>query len=150
MENIRVKIFTESGVDLPAYKTLLSAGMDVKSNAGEIIQLLPNERKLIPTGIFVAIPEGFEIQVRSRSGLALKKGIVVANAPGTIDADYRGEIGIIIHNTSNEFCQIAVGERIAQLVLKRVEQIEWDSVGGIEELGTTERGGGGFGHTGEK
>ena len=119
--------------------------MDIRANIDQPIELQPLQRVLVPTGLFLALPEGFEAQVRPRSGLALKKGITVLNSPGTIDADYRGEVCVILVNLSNEPFVIADGERIAQMVIARHEQVEWREV---EVLGETERGAGGFGHTG--
>ena len=142
---MKIKIINRSHHPLPAYATPLSAGMDLHANIEEPITLRPLERKLIPTGLFMALPPGFEAQVRPRSGLALKKGIGVLNSPGTIDADYRGEVGVILVNLSNEPFIIADGERIAQMVIARHEQVEWCEV---EVLSSTERGAGGFGHTG--
>jgi dUTP pyrophosphatase len=144
---MKVKVINHSKNDLPKYETLLSAGMDVRANLTESICLNPLERKLISTGLFLEIPAGFECQVRPRSGLALKKGITVLNSPGTIDADYRGEVGVILINLSNEAFVIENGERIAQLVFSKVEQIEFDQV---ENLSETQRGVGGFGSTGVK
>jgi len=144
---MKVKVLNHSKNDLPKYETLLSAGMDVRANLTESICLNPLERKLIPTGIFLEIPAGFECQVRPRSGLAFKNGITVLNSPGTIDADYRGEVGVILINLSNEAFVIENGERIAQLVFSKVEQIEFELVGTLSE---TDRGTGGFGSTGVK
>lgn len=144
---MKVKVLNHSKNDLPKYETLLSAGMDVRANLTESICLNPLERKLIPTGIFLEIPAGFECQVRPRSGLAFKKGITVLNSPGTIDADYRGEVGVLLINLSNEAFVIENGERIAQLVFSKVEQIEFELVGTLSE---TDRGTGGFGSTGVK
>jgi dUTP pyrophosphatase len=144
---MKVKVLNHSKNDLPKYETLLSAGMDVRANLSESICLNPLERKLIPTGIFLEIPAGFECQVRPRSGLAFKNGITVLNSPGTIDADYRGEVGVILINLSNEAFVIENGERIAQLVFSKVEQIEFELVGTLSE---TDRGTGGFGSTGVK
>ena len=131
--------------DLPVYETGLSAGMDVRAELEKPIVLNPGLSNLIPTGLYVEIPPGYEIQVRPRSGLAFNRGITVLNAPGTIDADYRGELGVILINTSSESQTIEPGERIAQLVISPVYQIEWVEV---DELGETERGSGGFGSTG--
>lgn len=142
---MKVKIINKSHHQLPAYATLQSAGMDLRANLEEPVTLKPLERKLIPTGLFMALPDGYEAQVRPRSGLALKKGITVLNSPGTIDADYRGEIGVILVNLSNQDFTVEDGERIAQMVIARYEQAEWDLV---ESLDETERGAGGFGHTG--
>jgi len=144
---MKVKVLNHSKNDLPKYETLLSAGMDVRANLTESICLNPLERKLIPTGIFLEIPAGFECQVRPRSGLAFKNGITVLNSPGTIDADYRGEVGVILINLSTEPFVVENGERIAQLVFSKVEQIEFELVGALSE---TDRGTGGFGSTGVK
>ncbi|MCH2223702.1 MAG: dUTP diphosphatase [Crocinitomicaceae bacterium] len=144
---MKVKIINQSKHTLPAYETEASAGLDVRANIEESIELKPLERVLVKTGLFMEIPVGYECQVRPRSGLALKKGISVLNAPGTIDADYRGEIGVILINLSNESFQIENGERIAQLVFAKVEQAEWLNV---EILSETDRGAGGFGSTGVK
>lgn len=130
---------------MPSYATVLSAGMDLRANLDEPIELQPLQRVLVPTGLFMALPAGFEAQVRPRSGLAIKKGITVLNSPGTIDADYRGEVCVILVNLSSEPFIIADGERIAQMVIARHEQVEWCEV---EVLADTERGAGGFGHTG--
>ncbi|MEE0804338.1 MAG: dUTP diphosphatase [Prevotellamassilia sp.] len=144
---MNVRIINRSHHPLPAYATALSAGMDLRANLDTPITLRPLERCLVPTGLFIALPQGFEAQVRPRSGLALKKGITVLNTPGTIDADYRGEIGVILVNLSNEDFVINDGERIAQMVVARHETVEWEAV---ETLDETERGAGGFGHTGKK
>lgn len=142
---MEIQIINRSHHPLPTYATALSAGMDLRANLEEPIVLEPLERRLVPTGLFIALPEGYEAQVRPRSGLALKHGIGVLNSPGTIDADYRGEIGVILVNLSNQEFVINDGERIAQMVVARHETVEWTAV---EELGETERGAGGFGHTG--
>lgn len=142
---MKIKIINGSHHELPRYETALSAGMDLRASIDEPITLQPLERKLVPTGLRIALPAGYEAQVRPRSGLALKKGITVLNSPGTIDADYRGEIGIILINLSQEPFVIQDGERIAQMVIARHEQPEWEAV---EVLDETERGAGGFGHTG--
>ena len=142
---LNVQIINKSKHALPAYATELSAGMDIRANLSESISLAPMARCLVPTGLFIALPAGFEAQIRPRSGLAIKKGITVLNSPGTIDADYRGEICIILVNLSSETFVIEDGERIAQMVIARHEQIEWKAV---EVLDETERGAGGFGHTG--
>ena len=142
---IEVKIINESNNDTPALATKGSAGVDVRAFIPSPIMLKPLERKLIPTGLKVEIPLGYEIQIRPRSGLAYKNGITVLNSPGTIDADYRGEVGVILVNLSNENVLIEPGERIAQLVLARYENITWNEV---EELDETQRGSGGFGSTG--
>lgn len=132
---------------MPTYATSQSAGMDLRANLEEPVVLHPMERRLIPTGLHIALPEGYEAQVRPRSGLALKHGLTVLNAPGTIDADYRGEIGVVLINLSQEDFTINDGERIAQLVVARYEQVEFSLV---ETLDETERGEGGYGHTGVK
>lgn len=141
----KVQIINRGHHDLPTYATALSAGMDLRANISEPIVLKPLERCLVPTGLYMALPEGYEAQVRPRSGLALKKGITVLNSPGTIDADYRGEVGVILVNLSAEDFIIEDGERIAQMVIARHEKVEWETV---EVLTDTERGAGGFGHTG--
>lgn len=141
----KIQIINRGHHALPAYATALSAGMDLRANITEPIVLKPLERCLVPTGLYMALPEGYEAQVRPRSGLALKKGITVLNSPGTIDADYRGEVGVILVNLSSEDFVIEDGERIAQMVIARYEQVEWEAV---EVLTDTERGAGGFGHTG--
>lgn len=150
MKKIRVQVFNKSRNELPKYATDFSAGLDLVANieGDDRIIIFPGERRLIPTGLYVAIPEGYEIQVRPRSGLALKKGIGVLNSPGTIDSDYRGEIGVILINTGAEAIRIGNGERIAQAVLCEVPQIEWYPVSRLEDLSITERGAGGFGSTG--
>lgn len=142
---MKVSIVNRSRNALPLYQTPLSAGMDVRADLEQSVTLAPLGRAMIPTGLYVELPEGYEMQVRPRSGLAAKHGITVLNSPGTIDADYRGEIRIILVNLSSEAFTIEPGERIAQLVVARHEQVEWEPV---EELGTTERGAGGFGSTG--
>jgi dUTP pyrophosphatase len=144
---MQVKVINKSKHPLPTYETLASAGMDIRANSDVPITLKPFERALIPTGLFLELPVGTECQVRPRSGLALKKGITVLNSPGTIDADYRGEVGVILINLSNETVVIEDGERIAQLVFATVEQARWETV---EVLTETERGSGGFGSTGTK
>jgi dUTP pyrophosphatase len=145
--NMQVQIINKSHHALPSYATEQSAGMDIRANLSEPVVLEPLQRALIPTGLFIALPQGYEAQIRPRSGLALKKGITVLNSPGTIDADYRGEIGIILVNLSNEPFRIEDGERIAQMVIAQHAQAEWVEV---KELNETERGCGGFGHTGKK
>lgn len=142
---MKVQIINKSRHQLPQYATALSAGVDLRANVSEPITLQPMQRVMVPTGLFIALPAGYEAQVRPRSGLALKRGITVLNSPGTIDADYRGEICIILINLSDEPFVINDGERIAQMVVARHEQAEWMEV---EELTETERGAGGFGHTG--
>ena len=143
---MKLKVINRSHHPLPEYATPLSAGLDLRANLSSPITLLPMGRALIPTGLFIALPPGFEAQVRPRSGLALKKGIGVLNSPGTIDADYRGEIGVILVNLSDEPFVVQDGERIAQMVVARHERVEWTAV---DELDETERGAGGFGHTGK-
>ena len=140
-----IRIINKSKHPLPAYATELSAGMDIRANLSEPIALEPWQRFLVPTGLHSALPAGFEVQLRPRSGLAIKKGISVLNSPGTIDADYRGEICIILVNLSSETFMIEDGERIAQMVIARHEQAVWQEVDVLDE---TERGAGGFGHTG--
>ena len=142
---MKIQIINKSKHALPQYATALSAGMDLRANIDTPILLKPMQRKLVPTGLYIALPEGFEAQIRPRSGLALKKGITLLNTSGTIDADYRGEIGVIVVNLSEEDFIIEDGERIAQMVIARYEKAEWEEV---EVLGETERGDGGFGHTG--
>jgi dUTP pyrophosphatase len=142
---MKVEIVNKSNYPTPQYATELSAGMDLKANTSEPITLGPLERVLIPTGLYIALPEGTEAQIRPRSGLAAKHGISVLNAPGTIDADYRGEIKVILVNLSNEAFTINPGERIAQMVVAKYEKVEWQEV---ETLSETERGEGGFGSTG--
>lgn len=144
---MEVKIINRSHHPLPQYATALSAGMDLRANLDEPIHLGPMQRCLVPTGLYIALPAGFEAQIRPRSGLALKKGITLLNAPGTIDADYRGEIGVIVMNCSDTEFVIEDGERIAQMVIARYETVGWNAV---SELDETERGDGGFGHTGHK
>lgn len=144
---MKINIINKSQHDLPSYETFASAGMDLRANINEPITLQPMERALIPTGLFMELPVGFEAQVRPRSGLALKKGITCLNSPGTIDADYRGEVGVILANLSKDVFVIENGERIAQMVVAKHERAEWIEV---EQLSTTERGAGGFGSTGIK
>lgn len=145
--NMKVKVINRSHHPLPEYATTASAGLDLRANLDSPVTLQPLERKLIPTGLYIALPEGCEAQIRPRSGLALKHGISLLNTPGTIDADYRGEIGVILVNISNEPFEVRDGERIAQMVIARYEQVEWEPA---ESLNATERGAGGFGHTGRK
>jgi len=145
-EEIKVEIINTSAHQLPEYQTVDAAGMDLRASLTEEIELKPLERILIPTGIRIALPKGYEAQIRPRSGLALKYGITVLNSPGTIDADYRGEIKILLVNLSNESFVIADGERIAQMVISKHETIIWTSV---NELSATARSEGGFGHTGK-
>ncbi len=144
---MEIKIVNKSQNELPAYSTIHSAGMDLRANLTEPVVLKPLERKLIPTGLFIELPVGYEAQIRPRSGLALKKGITVLNSPGTIDADYRGEICVILINLSGEEFVIENGERICQMVVASHETVEWQLVEKLEE---TKRGEGGFGHTGKK
>ena len=142
---VTVKVINSSENPLPAYATIGSAGADIRANIAEVLSLQPMERKLIPTGLFLEIPAGYEIQVRPRSGLAVKKGLTCLNSPGTVDSDYRGEIKVLIINLSGEVQQIEPAERIAQMVLTKVEQATFNAVQQLEE---TQRGDGGFGHTG--
>lgn len=144
---MQIKIVNQSKHPLPNYATALSAGMDLRANLDAPVTLQPMQRKLIPTGLRIELPEGYEAQIRPRSGLAIKKGITVLNSPGTIDADYRGEIGVILINLSTEPFVIEDGERICQMVIARHEQASWTEV---TELTDTERGEGGFGHTGKQ
>jgi len=143
---MKVQIINKSHHPLPQYATIQSAGVDLRANLSEPVVLAPMQRALIPTGLFISLPAGFEAQVRPRSGLAIKKGITVLNSPGTIDADYRGEICIILINLSQEDFVINDGERVAQMVIARHEQAEWVEV---ETLDETDRGVGGFGHSGK-
>ena len=143
---MKVQVINKSKHPLPQYATRLSAGMDLRANLESPIVLKPLQRCLVPTGIYMALPEGYEAQVRPRSGLAIKKGISVLNSPGTIDADYRGEVCVILVNLSTEDFVIEDGERIAQMVIACYEQVEWHEVDVLDE---TERGAGGFGHTGK-
>ena len=147
MDKVKVKIINKSSNALPEYATPLSAGMDLRANISESIILQPLERRLIPTGIFLQLPEGYECQIRPRSGLALKHGITVLNSPGTIDADYRGEVCVILANMSSQPFTIEKGERVCQMVVARHASVDWDEVDVLDE---TERGAGGFGHTGTK
>ena len=144
---LKVQITNKGRQPLPTYATEQSAGMDLRADVSEPVVLHPMERKLVPTGLHIALPPGFEAQVRPRSGLALKHGITVLNTPGTIDADYRGEIKVLLINFSNQDFVINAGERIAQMVVARHEQVEWVDV---EQLDETARGEGGYGHTGVK
>ena len=143
--NVKVKIINKSKHELPAYGTLFSAGMDIRANLDNPVVVEPMQRILIPTGLYMALPEGFEAQIRPRSGLALKHGLGILNSPGTIDADYRGEIGIILINLSDKPFEIKDGERICQMVVKEFCRVEWEETDTLEE---TDRGAGGFGHTG--
>ncbi|MEP7319791.1 MAG: dUTP diphosphatase [Panacibacter sp.] len=146
MEKIKIKIVNYSANPLPSYATVGSSGMDLRANLSEKLILQPMQRFAVPTGLFIEIPEGFEAQIRPRSGLALKNGITCLNSPGTIDADYRGEIKIILINLSGEVQQIEHGDRIAQMVVHSVTAVEWEKA---LEINATERGEGGFGHTGK-
>lgn len=143
---IKVQIVNHSPYPCPAYATEQSAGVDLRANLEEPLVLQPLQRVLVPTGLYIALPPGYEAQVRPRSGLAIKHGITVLNSPGTVDADYRGELKTILVNLSQEPFEIAPGERIAQMVIARHEQVEWEEV---EELEATQRGAGGFGSTGK-
>ena len=144
---IKIKIVNKGTQPLPEYATPQSAGVDLRANIDKPILLKSLDRALIPTGLHIALPEGYEAQIRPRSGLAIKKGITCLNTPGTIDSDYRGDVGVILVNLSKEDFVVQPGERIAQMVIGKFEQAEWELV---EELDTTERGEGGFGHTGVK
>jgi dUTP pyrophosphatase len=144
---MKIRIVNKSKHPLPEYATVFSAGMDLRANIDQAVELKPLERKLIPTGLYIELPESYEAQIRPRSGLAIKKGITVLNSPGTIDADYRGEICVILVNLSSETFIINDGERICQMVIARHEQAQWEQV---EVLTETDRGEGGFGHTGKK
>ena len=143
--DITVKVVNKSGNELPRYSTPDSAGMDLRASLSEPVTLAPMQRALIPTGIYIALPKGYECQIRPRSGLALKHGVTVLNSPGTIDADYRGEIGVILVNLSDKPFVVNNGERICQMVVARYDCVAWQQV---ETLDETERGAGGFGHTG--
>lgn len=145
MQQVLIKIVNKSGNHLPEYATTGSAGMDLKANLRQPVNLKPLERQIIPTGLYIELPEGFEAQVRPRSGMASKKGITCLNSPGTVDSDYRGEIKIILINLSDTLQTIATGDRIAQLVIAKVDKAQWNVV---DELSLTNRGEGGFGHTG--
>lgn len=147
MPNVRVKIINTSTNELPAYATSGSAGMDIRANLASPVVLQPLERQLIPTGLFIELPEGHEVQVRPRSGLAIKQGITCLNSPGTVDADYRGELKVILINLSNTVQTVRHGDRIAQMIIAQVERAELIEV---EALNETARGNGGFGHTGVK
>ncbi len=147
MNPIEIKIVNTTSNSLPGYATSGSSGMDIRANLDQPQSLQPMQRALIPTGIFIEIPEGYEVQIRPRSGLAIKNGITCLNTPGTIDADYRGEIKVILINLSQEEQVIQHGDRIAQMVVQKVEQAKWKLV---DELETSERNDGGFGHTGKK
>jgi dUTP pyrophosphatase len=142
-----IKIVNNSPFPLPAYETSFSAGMDLRASINDAVMLKPLQRALIPTGLFIELPAGFEAQIRPRSGLAIKHGITLLNSPGTIDSDYRGEIKVIMVNISDETFSIQHGDRIAQMIISKHETIEWDLV---KELAVSERGAGGFGHTGKQ
>ncbi len=144
---MKIKVVNRSKHPLPEYKTICSAGVDIRANLSETVVLRSLERRLIPTGLFIELPAGYEAQIRPRSGLALNEGLGVLNTPGTIDADYRGEIGVIVINLSDRVISINDGDRICQMVINKIEQAEWVSVDTLEE---TYRGSGGFGHTGKK
>ena len=143
---MKVKIINKSKHNLPAYETIQSAGMDLRANIDEPVTIQPKQRVLIPTGLFIALPEGYEAQIRPRSGLAAKHGITVLNSPGTIDADYRGEIKVLLINHSDQAFEIKDSERIAQMVIATYTRVEWEET---DELDETTRGAGGFGHTGK-
>ena len=147
MNTTLVKVVNNGNQELPMYATPQSAGMDLRANIESPISLFPMERKLVPTGVHIALPVGFEAQIRPRSGLALKHGITVLNSPGTVDADYRGEVMVLLINLSDQAFEIKPGERIAQMVIARHEQIQWSLVKSLDD---TERGEGGFGHSGIK
>lgn len=147
MSVVEIKVVNKSSNPLPEYITPGSSGMDIKANLDEPVKILPFERVLIPTGLFIELPDGFEAQIRPRSGLAIKQGITCLNTPGTIDADYRGEIKIILINLSTEDQVIHHGERIAQMIIQKVEKAQWTEA---IELNETERNAGGFGHTGKR
>ncbi|MDR1985233.1 MAG: dUTP diphosphatase [Prevotellaceae bacterium] len=144
---MKVKIVNKSAFDVPQYATPQSAGLDLRANINAPVILKPLERKLIPTGLFIELPDGYEVQIRPRSGLAIKSGISLVNTPGTIDPDYRGEIGVIVINLSNDEFTLHPGERIAQMVVCKFDRIEWESA---DNLSLSERGDGGFGSTGTK
>ena len=144
---MKVKVINRSAYDLPQYETLLAAGLDIRANITEPLRIGSLERVLVPTGLYVELPEGYEMQIRPRSGMAARHGLSVLNSPGTIDPDYRGEIRVILANLSAEPYELQPGERIAQMVIARFERITWEAV---EMLSETERGAGGFGHTGKK
>ena len=143
---VKISVINKSSFDLPSYQSALAAGLDLRANLSDKILIYPMERKIIPTGLFIALPQGYEAQIRPRSGLAIKYGITVLNSPGTIDSDYRGEIGIILINLSNERFVVNSGDRIAQMVISKHEQIKWEV---IESLPKSNRGEKGFGSTGK-
>ncbi|MES2274403.1 MAG: dUTP diphosphatase [Bacteroidota bacterium] len=142
---MNIRIINKSKNDLPGYETIYSAGMDLRADLDTTVHLKPMERKLIPTGLYIELPEGYEAQIRPRSGLAFKYGISIVNAPGTIDADYRGEIGVLLINLSHHSFDVNNGDRIAQMIVAKYEKIDWEPV---EVLNETVRGTGGYGHTG--
>jgi len=142
---MKTRIINKSKNSLPAYETALAAGMDLRADLDETIVLKPMERRLVPTGLYIELPEGFEAQIRPRSGLAFKHGIGIVNSPGTIDADYRGEVKVLLINYSDQDFEINTGDRIAQMVVARHERVDWEEA---EELNETVRGAGGYGHTG--
>ncbi|MDG1571440.1 dUTP diphosphatase [Robiginitalea sp. M366] len=144
---MKVRVINRSGHPLPEYQTPQSAGLDLRAHLEETVELAPLERAIIPTGLYLELPPGYEAQIRPRSGLAAKQGITVLNSPGTIDADYRGEIGVILVNVSNQPVTITHGDRVAQMVVAPFEQVSWEETGALSE---TERGSGGFGSTGKK
>ncbi|MDJ1504485.1 dUTP diphosphatase [Xanthocytophaga agilis] len=147
MQTVSVKVINQSTNDLPSYQTEHSAGMDIRANLTEAITLPPGQRKLVPTGLFIELPEGYEAQIRPRSGLALKHGITVLNSPGTIDADYRGEIMVLLINLSDVVFVVEHGERIAQMIVSPYQQVRWEATDNLSE---TQRGTGGYGSTGKK
>ena len=147
MQTVSVNIINTSANELPGYQTEHSAGMDLRANLAETITLLPGQRKLIPTGLFIELPEGYEAQIRPRSGLALKHGVTVLNSPGTIDADYRGEITVLLINLSDVPFAIENGERVAQMIVSPYQQVRWQAV---DALTNTQRGAGGYGSTGKQ
>ena len=142
---VKILVVNKSSFDLPSYESSLAAGLDLKANLSDKIVISPMERKLIPTGLFIAMPKGYEVQIRPRSGLALKHGITVLNSPGTIDSDYRGEIGVILINLSNEVFTVKNGDRVAQLIIAKHTSVVWEEA---EQLKDSSRGSGGFGSTG--
>lgn len=145
MNKTQVKIINQSGNPVPAYETMHAAGMDLRAHLSRDEELIPMQRKLIPTGLFIELPDGYEAQIRPRSGMAFKNGVTVLNSPGTIDADYRGEIKVLLINLSDQPVVVRNGDRIAQMVVAPYMRVEWDET---NQLGSTERGSGGFGHTG--
>lgn len=147
MKTIKVKVVNHSNNPLPEYSSLMAAGMDLRAFLSEPVTIKPNERKLIPSGLHIQLPEGYELQVRPRSGLALKNGITLTNAPGTVDADYRGDVGAIVHNLGTEDFIVNNGDRICQIVAKEYTRIEWELT---DHLDDTKRGDGAFGHSGVK